>query len=290
MNRSETGEFLYRYFRKLIASFQSSLYKAAITCDIEDIHKARVDVKKMNALFILFNTAVPGFSKETGARRLFKDLFNKAGTIREIQLILLSLEKKNDPDPVLFEFHEWLLKRNQMQIRQYLKSITDFDRNKLKDLTRSVKKLVNRVSKKQLIINSWEMIDRSSLRVKYLLTGWNDPRYIHRIRQNVKAMSAIASQVSQVAPTTRLNQLRIDLTSTEIAIGEWHDRIVIISTMERFMKTTPYSKASSHVHFLDFKDQLMRENEAVLEKLEPEIKAVVLLIKSIVRRPTHMVN
>jgi CHAD domain-containing protein len=290
MNRSETGKFLYRYFRKLIASFQSSLYKAAITCDIEDIHKARVDVKKMNALFILFNTAVPGFSKETGARRLFKDLFNKAGTIREIQLILLSLEKKNDPDPVLFEFHEWLLKRNQIQIRQYLKSITNFDRNKLKDLTRSVKKLVNRVSKKQLIINSWEMIDMSSLRVKYLLTGWNDPRYIHRIRQNVKAISAIASQVFQVAPTTRLNQLRIDLTSAEIAIGEWHDRIVIISTMERFMKTTPYSKASSHVHFLDFKDQLMRENEAVLEKLEPEIKAVVLLIKSIVRRPTHMVN
>jgi hypothetical protein len=34
----------------------------------------------------------------------------------------------------------------------------------------------------------------------------------------------------------------------------------------------------------------MRENEAVLEKLEPEIKAVVLLIKSIVRRPYHMVN
>jgi CHAD domain-containing protein len=69
MNRSETGEFLYRYFRKLIASFQSSLYKAAITCDIEDIHKARVDVKKMNALFILFDTAVPGFSKISSIRR-----------------------------------------------------------------------------------------------------------------------------------------------------------------------------------------------------------------------------
>jgi CHAD domain-containing protein len=288
MNRTETSEFLYRYFRKLTASFQSSLYKAAITCDIEDIHKVRVDVKKMNALFILFDTVVPGFTKETGARRLFKDLFNKAGIIREIQLILLFLEKKNDPDLVLFEFHEWLLKSNQIQIRQYLKAITNFDRHKLKDLTISVKKLVNRVSKKQLIINSWDMIDRSSLRVKYLLTGWNDPTYVHRIRKNVKAMSAIANQVSQVAPTTGLNQLRIDLTSAEIAIGEWHDKIIIISAMERFMKTASYLKAPSHLHFLDLKDQLIRENEAVLEKLEPEIKAVVLLIKSIVRRPYHM--
>ena len=92
MNRSKTGEFLYRYFLKLTTSFQSSLYKAAITCNIEDIHKARVDVKKMNALFILFDTVVPGFSRETGTRRLFKDIFNNAGTIREIQLILLFLE------------------------------------------------------------------------------------------------------------------------------------------------------------------------------------------------------
>ena len=242
----------------------------------------------MNALLILFDTAVPGFSKETGARRLFKDLFNKAGIIREIQLILLFLEKRNDPDPVLFAFHEWLVKRNQIQIRQYLKSITSFDRHKLKDLTRSVKKLVNRVSKKQLIINSWEMIDRSSLRVKYLLTGWNDPRYIHRIRQNVKAMSAIANQVSQVAPATGLNQLRLDLTSAEIVIGEWHDKIVILSAMERFMKTTSYSKASSHVHFLTIKDQLMRENTAVLEKLEPEIKAIVLLIKRISQKRSYL--
>jgi len=281
MNRSETGEFLYRYFRKLTASFQSSLYKAAITCDIEDIHKARVDIKKMNALFILFDIVVPGFSKETGARRLFKDLFNKAGIIREIQLILLFLEKKNDPDPVLFEFNEWLLKKNQIQIRQYLKSVTNFDRHKLKDLTRSVKKLFNRVSKKQIIINSWEMIQRSSFRVKYLLTGWNDPGNIHLIRQNIKAMAAVANQVSQFAPMTGLNQLRLDLTRTEIAIGEWHDRVVIINTMERFMKTTPYAKAGSHGHFLDFKDHLMQENAAVLKKLEPEIRAFVLLIKSI---------
>jgi len=284
MNRSETGEFLYRYFRKLTASFQSSLYKAAITCDIEDIHKARVDIKKMNALFILFDIVVPGFSSETGAHQLFKDIFNKAGIIRDIQLILLFLEKKNDPDPVLFEFNEWLLKKNQIQIRQYLKSVTNFDRHKLKDLTRSVKKLFNRVSKKQLVINSWEMIDRSSLKVKYLLTGWNDPRYIHRIRQNVKAMAAIANQVSQVVPTAGLNQLRLDLTRSEIAIGEWHDRIVIINAMERFMKTTPYSKAGSHGHFLDSKDQLMQENADVLEKLKPEIKAFVLLIKSIAQK------
>jgi len=288
MNRSETGEFLYRYFRKLTASFQSSLYKAAITCDIEDIHKARVDIKKMNALFILFDIVVPGFSSETGAHQLFKDIFNKAGIIRDIQLILLFLEKKNDPDPVLFEFNEWLLKKNQIQIRQYLKSVTNFDRHKLKDLTRSVKKLFNRVSKKQLVINSWEMIDRSSLKVKYLLTGWNDPRYIHRIRQNVKAMAAIANQVSQVVPTAGLNQLRLDLTRSEIAIGEWHDRIVIINAMERFMKTTPYSKAGSHGHFLDSKDQLMQENADVLEKLKPEIKAFVLLIKSIAQKISYM--
>jgi len=38
------------------------------------------------------------------------------------------------------------------------------------------------------------------------------------------------------------------------------------------------------VHFLTIKDQLMRENTAVLEKLEPEIKAIVLLIKEFHRK------
>ena len=125
------------------------------------------------------------------------------------------------------------------------------------------------------------MIQRSSFRVKYLLTGWNDPGNIHLIRQNINAMAAIVNQVSHVAPMAGLNQLRLELTRTEIAIGEWHDKVVIINTMERLMKTTPYAKAGSHGHFLDFKDQLMQENAAVMEKLEPEIRAFVLLIKSI---------
>jgi CHAD domain-containing protein len=252
-----------------------------MTCDVEDIHKARVDIKKLNALFILFDNMAPGFTRKTGGHRLFRNLFKRAGTIREIQLILLFLEKKNDLEPVLLEFQKWILKKNNTQIRQYLQSVISFDRNELKALNRSVKKLISGVGRSQLIINSWDIIEKCSIRIKYLLTGWNDPRYIHRIRQNVKAMAAIANQVSQVTRVSGLNHLRPGLVTTEIAIGEWHDKVVIINSMEQFMKTTHYLTAGSHNHFQDIKDQLVRENGALLEKIEPEITGLMLLVRKL---------
>jgi CHAD domain-containing protein len=284
MNRSETDEYLYKYFRKLSASFQSSLYKAAITGDIEDIHKARVDVKKINALFILFETVSPGFSSKTQSCHLFKDLFRTAGTIREIQLMLLYLESKNDPDPVLAEFQKWLIRRNQTQIRQFLKSVIGFDKNALKDLAKSVKKLLGRVSKKQLLRSSMEMIYLNSLRVKYLVSGWDNPENIHRIRRYVKAVGAVTNQILEVSPDAGLDQLRRGVTSTEEKIGGWHDQVVFIYSMNRFMKTPAYLKASSHSNFLALRDQLMNGNAALLENLHPEIKSFVILINKLSRK------
>ncbi|MCX6247458.1 MAG: CHAD domain-containing protein [Bacteroidetes bacterium] len=284
MNRSETGEYLYMYFRKLSASFQSSFYKAAITCEIEDVHKARVDVKKMNALFILFETISPGFCKESGGLSLFKNLFRSAGTIRETQLMLLFLDRKNDPDPVLIEFTKWLAKRNRLQVRQYVKAVMSFDKKGLKDLTRSVRKFMTRVSTKQIVTSSWDMIHMNSIRVNYFLSGWSNPKNIHRIRQNIKDLTAIVHQVSQVAPDAGMDQIRLDLTRMEIVIGEWHDKVVIIDAMERFMKTTHYANTGPHRNFLDFKEHLNKENEAVLEKLKPEVEAFVALIKSLTRK------
>jgi hypothetical protein len=284
MNRSETGEYLYMYFRKLSASFQSSFYKAAITCEIEDIHKARVDVKKINALFILFETISPGFCKASGGLSLFKDLFRSAGTIRETQLMLLFLERNNDPDPLLTEFTKWLARRNQLLVRQYVKAVIGFDKKGLKDLTRSVRKLMTRVSKKQIVASSWDMIHMNSLRVNYFLTGWSHPKNIHRIRQHIKDVAAIVHQVSQVAPDAGMDRIRLDLTRMEVVIGEWHDRVVIIDAMERFMKTTHYANAGPHRNFLDFKERLKLENESVLEKLKPEVEAFVDLIKSLTRK------
>jgi len=288
MSRSETGEFLYRYFRKLTASFQSSLYKAAITGDVEDIHKARVEVKKMNALFILFETIMPGFSGETGSRSLFRDLFLKAGIVREQQLILHFLEKMDDRDPVLHEFSGWLLKRSQIQIRQFLGSVVSFDKHQLKDLTRSIRKNLKQVSKNQIILSLWQTIERNSFRIQYTLAGWNDPEHIHRIRQNIKTMTAVTKQVSQVVTMAWLNQLNSDLTRIEIAIGEWHDRVVLINAMDRFMKTKPYAKGKSHAHFLEIRDQLIVENSATLGKLKPEIKTCVLFIKSMARKRNYL--
>ena len=47
------GEFLFRYYRKRTKSFLANIYKAGITGSSRDIHRARLDAKKMIAMLDL---------------------------------------------------------------------------------------------------------------------------------------------------------------------------------------------------------------------------------------------
>ncbi|MEI7982797.1 MAG: hypothetical protein WCI71_14185, partial [Bacteroidota bacterium] len=109
MTKKETGEFLYRFYRKRIASFLASLYKASITCDDKDIHKARVDVKKIFALFHLFELVLSDTFKQENHYPLLKQIFAHSGRIREIQINLGWVDHYGPSFPGMHEFREYLV-------------------------------------------------------------------------------------------------------------------------------------------------------------------------------------
>ena len=53
MIRPDTSELLLRIYQKRTASFLAYLYKAGMTANVANIHKTRVSVKKIYAIFHL---------------------------------------------------------------------------------------------------------------------------------------------------------------------------------------------------------------------------------------------
>jgi len=92
MTSSAVREFYWRFYKKRTTSFLANLYKSSITGDEKDIHRTRLDMKKIYAILELFEMLDPGnFNQENF--EIFKVLFRFSGKIRELQVNRLVLLK-----------------------------------------------------------------------------------------------------------------------------------------------------------------------------------------------------
>ena len=120
MNREEIGEFLYRFYRKSTSSFLANIYKASITGESKDIHRARLDVKKIFALYGLFEMLAPEIFENQGGYRLFRPLYRQAGKIREIQVNFLLLALTQPMGNAYDSFTQWLRGEEQQSVKKFL--------------------------------------------------------------------------------------------------------------------------------------------------------------------------
>ena len=116
----QIGEFLIRFYRKRTASFLANIYKAGITGASKDIHRARLDVKKIFAILDLMRIARPKDLEDPGYEKIFTKVYKSSGRIREIQVNLILLEGKEFSAYALGPFKEELMLG--LSIKQLIRS------------------------------------------------------------------------------------------------------------------------------------------------------------------------
>jgi len=279
MTKKETGEFLYRYYQKRVASFLASLYKASITCDDRDIHKARVDVKKIFALFYLFERVLPHLFKKEIHYPLLKEIFDHSGKIREIQINLGLLDQYRGMEPSLALFREFLVKEENKQTRIFLSEIKKFDEKKLKQTGKTIQSITHGISRKKFLSDADSFIRNRTKRVAKLLLKENNPETIHKIRRHLKSMIAIANMSMTLKPDENSNQLVTDMNGAEVLIGEWHDKIVLLESVLQFRSETGTKKkavsAEEPLPLLELEERIHEDCNILLQHIKPATEKVV---------------
>jgi CHAD domain-containing protein len=113
-----------------------------------------------------------------------------------------------------------------------------------------------------------------------MLTEDPDDKHLHKIRQNLKIMSTIATIVYSFKPGKHLDQVITALNKTEMMIGDWHDRIVLRDSVDRFMKESE-SVAPSDVELLSrMKESLDQQCRKLVQHFIPEVALVLEIVLS----------
>ncbi len=234
MNKKETGEFFFRYYRKRTASFLANLYKASITGDIEDIHQTRVDVKKILALFRLLEMVSLKFFRSEDHFSQFSKLFTITGRIREIQVNLALLEVYKFENKEINHYIRSLKRGEIRQTRNFMHTVQDFDEKMLEKTEIELKHITEKEGQKKIAETAHQLIRKKAKKIeKYFLTK-NSQKNLHKIRQNLKIISAIASLSNTIKDDKKLTQILEQISQAENLIGEWHDRQVLIESLDYF--------------------------------------------------------
>jgi CHAD domain-containing protein len=272
------GEFLFQFYRKRTSSFLANIYKAIITGESEDIHRLRVDVKKIYALYSLFEMIRPDLFKKKVHYNLFVNLFKLSGRIREIQVHLIFLSKPKFRKSDFASFISFLKEQENLASRNFLLEIKGFDNKELKATEKEIRKICQEITSRRLTQKSEEFIGEKANKIQGLLIQDQRIENVHRIRKHLKAMSTVTTLVSTVRSNEKLELIISGLNNTEVMIGEWHDKIVLIDIIDLYLKTPGECSEASLATMNGLRQSMANENEELLKRLLPEVKKVTDLI------------
>lgn len=271
MNKKEIGVFLYRYYQKRTTSFLANIYKAGISADSKDIHRARLDVKRIFALYGLFEMLDPDAFKKKGGYKLFRPLYRQAGKVREIQVHYLLLADEKTTVATHAGFIHWLKKEERRAIYKFLQLKKEFRESDLKATDKVIHNICHSSSIFKLRSKTSEYLKRKAEKILEIQPAEASDKEIHGIRRHLKAMSAITTLVYSIKPVIKLDLIISSLNKTEMMIGDWHDRVVLKEAIDRYLQgNNPDSEVELN-SLIFLKKTLNDYNQNLFQHFIPEV-------------------
>jgi len=233
---------LYHHYKRQLATFKEYFNKTSKRMEVEDIHQLRVSIKKIRTNLKLMEIASWGTFRKRRHFTLFSKLFNCAGALREIQVnqtILDVLDLENGYEDELCQsaihfYRDELLHQSQKANERLIIALRVFNFRKLKKLNKRLKENIVELGDERVIEESNAFIEKQIEKINKLRTQVDNDRELHKIRMHLKSMTEtyrlnikmFANEIME----NRVEQLKV----LEDLIGEWHDLMMLIASMEHY--------------------------------------------------------
>jgi CHAD domain-containing protein len=236
----------------------------------ERIHKFRVSIKRMKIIFHLFDKISSGKFNSKKNFKIFKDIFETSGQLREDQLTLLNLSKYNFPSHLKLIYKNYVLRDEIDKKTSFRKKIRKFDI----DLFYKASKKIDAITHKNADnINIpkvfFDYFEDQLQKIIKLKNSKESSETIHILRKHFKTLHSIVKLMNDIGSGIEIKKMELPLNKIENSIGKWHDRYVFITSAELFLCSKENSKRC--LSFLNFKNKIEKDNALQLKKVYSEI-------------------
>jgi hypothetical protein len=269
------GDFLLRYYIKRSTSLLVSLYKSGVTLSEPDIHKARVQVKKFNALLGFFNLLHPKSKPFRKYLHLLKNAFSAAGYLRETQIILATMDKFHQKNAEVRPFVDYLHRLENRRRKTYYSALRSLDDKSLREARKSVKALTADLNSDDIVSRCEAYIQKRISKILAIRPLMDMPVNLHTVRKELKRMDAVLLLLMKFRKDESLDDLALKIHRVESLIGQWHDTEVMIKVLDGFFRKSRKLKESSRVECQNLKLLLQGEADQKITEMIPLVDAVL---------------
>lgn len=263
MEITKTNEHIIDYFTALQLVFafyfeNTTLNLGLAASQVEDLHKLRVEIKKQRAFFRFLEELPGGVFNKSEHFHTLAFIFKPGGRLREthVNMALVKLYRSYS----LEGYKQFLVWRNIKQTKKLAKALRQFDLLEFKTLNEEVVSLLDTIDFETIQSKSLAFINSELNTIRLLRPQISSEEDLHQIRTHTKALGYITKILSNLSPQQQLIDLLRMAKPTEKLIGNWHDRVVLRTSLETYVRKNP--DASDIIEAEKLITQINRRNKA----------------------------
>lgn len=276
------GDLLYNFYRERADAFIVNLYKASLDLSIDEIHNVRVEVKKIRSFFRTLRTihlSSPDLKVIEGSREIFKDIFSLTGIIRETQLNLIEMSKLQISNADFNRYQKFIRETENKAVKDFKMLMKNFEINRFAEVNREVKRICENLNYTDIKKYYLDFICMEIKRVRKLTGSVPDNEQLHKIRKYLKSIHTALEYLMLIDRKIKIKKFIKRVKKTEVLLGQWHDKIVFISFLKRYLEAHKNESESKTAVFRNILERLNSSAEFSKPELYSEIRGVIKNIK-----------
>jgi len=272
-------ESIHEYYVHQLRNINHYLELCMSFAEAELVHELRLSIKKLRAFHKLAEQVFPNeISGHIIKNRVLK-LYRTAGQLRDTQVQIHLLNSFEEQTGIEYhEFRKWLLRREK-------KRILRFGRNPKHMLPHATAPITPEKIGNWLALASDETILNGASQVMTglykkateLTSGTMNDRDLHRIRTITKQLRYIYNIMHHSYPGFMFNKVSLDsLHEIEAAAGHWHDNLVRVELLGRFMEKIQFTDHSEMLKYQKLFDACNAELSIAYDEACRIVQSVLL--------------
>ncbi len=235
-NEKETKDLIFKFFKKRLQIILRLLQKDFKSYRIESYHILRVEIKKLNACFLILNVD----PRTNEILNPIQTIFNKSGKIRALQIVLSHL--KDISSKYLDELKS-NLKKELFQTKKEFKEIKTKEIGSQK-IYKLIKNKLQATSVESIVIKYFDH-EKKAIAITQQLSSLNTNKSIHEVRIIIKLLE----NLNKILPIVNTKIQLLKLAGMNNLLGKWHDEISIEKMILKYIHDYKTSK-NQHLFLL----------------------------------------
>jgi len=265
---------IINYYKDLLKSFKHDLHKLKSSLGKKTIHNIRLDIKKLRVLYNLIKEIYHGKFDSKDYSKAYKGLFKAAGKIREAQVNKDLITSYKLPSKNSFcEYFEIREKEARSKLRKRLSKTHIESPGKAKS---ELMKVLKGLNKEKFTKGCHSLLIAEYEGIKCLRKASLNVKSFHKMRKHFKNLGYLTNLLDKIKPDWIDKHTLTELKKTEKLMGQWHDRVVLIHSLNLLLEHKKIKKIELEP-IQKIIGVIKTENNKQLTKLLPRIDKTYLL-------------